>query len=194
MQAKIRPAKVDDARAIQRFADLNIGEGYYSVQELEDKLKQSISKDQMCSFVLEDQQDGSIQAFRLTFPPGRWSHGKGQGLLPGKWGVPLHEVAYFQSLFLAPAAAGQGWGPKLSLASIEVLERLSAKGIVTHSWVESPHQSSKRYLEKLGFKTVGFHSHYWYEVDYECTRCGRPCTCTAEEMFLKLPREKGAFE
>ena len=27
---------------------------------------------------------------------------------------------------------------------------------------------------------------YWKEVDYDCTRCGKPCVCTAEEMYLDI--------
>jgi ribosomal protein S18 acetylase RimI-like enzyme len=186
MRGIIRPVKLEDAPKLCRFADLAIGSGYYTESELKDKILQSEKDGKMCSFVLENEEDGSIHGLRLTFPPGKWSHGKGSGLLSSKWGVPSQDVAYFQSLFLSNQASGKGWGPKLSLASLAVLKNLGAKAVVTHSWVESPHQSSKKYLEKLGFKTVGLHPKYWQNVDYVCTICGKPCQCTAEEMILLL--------
>ena len=62
------------------------------------------------------------------------------------------------------------------------LDDLRASGagfVLTHSWKESPHGSSRRYLEKLGFRVVAEHVDYWAEVDYVCRRDGKPCRCTA---------------
>lgn len=188
MKLRIRPALIEDAPALKVFSDHSIGEGYYSVSELVTKLKQSVAKGKMCSFVLVDEDNGRIHGFRLSYPPQNWNAGKGSGLFVEKWGVPIESTAYFQSIFLSPAFTGSGWGPKLSIASIAVLAALGAKAIVTHSWLESPNQSSNKYLSRLGFVTVGLHPNYWYNVDYQCPLCGKPCTCTAEEMILKLEK------
>src|SRR5690606_15188381 len=118
--------------------------------------------------------------------PGKWNKGKGSKLSPHLWKVPIDRVGYFQSLFLHPNVTGQGWGQKLSLAAAQVMKQLKAEAIVCHSWVESPNNSSSRYLLKMGFQPVTRYPHYWIDVDYECTRCGKPCVCTAEEMILYL--------
>lgn len=182
----IRPAEIGDAAALLQFTDSVIGTGYFSKSELEDKIHQSALKSQMCSFVLEDIESKQILGLRLTFPHGKWQQGKGAGLYSDKWGVPIGKVACFQSLFLSPLITGQGWGPKLSNASLRVLRDLGALAVITQSWVESPHQSSKRYLERMGFQSIGIHPRYWYGLNYECPLCSRPCVCTAEEMLLLL--------
>ena len=64
---------------------------------------------------------------------------------------------------------------------------MECQAVVAHSWKESPNNSSMKYLEKLGFLPVGEHPLFWSEVDYDCTRCGKPpCQCTATEMILYL--------
>lgn len=186
MKLFIRPAEIRDAKALTVFADAFIGPGYYTEKELEEKIHQSEMNSVMCSFVLEDRESGQILGLRLTFPPGNWSHGKGSGLHTDKWNIPIENVGCFQSLFLSSEISGQGWGPKMSLTSLSALRRLGALAVVAQSWVESPYSSSRRYLERLGFKTVGFHPRYWYHLNYECPLCGRPCLCTAEEMLLIL--------
>ena len=45
---------------------------------------------------------------------------------------------------------------------------------------------SGRYLRAMGFELVKAHPLYWNKVDYVCTRCGKPCVCTAEEMIKYL--------
>jgi hypothetical protein len=75
---------------------------------------------------------------------------------------------------------------KLSDLSINIFRKLGAKGIITHCWKESPHNSSLRYLEKVGFKKIIEHPLYWIDVDYTCALDGKPCRCTAIEMELSL--------
>jgi GNAT superfamily N-acetyltransferase len=126
---------------------------------------------------------------RLTYPPGQWEHGKGHGLEPRKWPHAISETGYFQSLFLASDLQGHGWGGKISQAALAILKETGAKGVVCHSWKESPNNSSTRYLLKLGFTPVADHPLYWKDVDYNCTRCLKPpCQCTAQEMYLDLER------
>jgi ribosomal protein S18 acetylase RimI-like enzyme len=185
---QIRPFLEKDVAAVKKFTDEQIGVDYYSVPEHLENQKNSIaSTGEITSFILVDEtQNDKIVGLRLAFPPHNWAHGKGNKLRPDLWSFQPDEAAYFQSLFLAQEAQGQGWGPKLSDLSINIFRKLGAKGIITHCWKESPHNSSLRYLEKVGFKKIIEHPLYWIDVDYTCALDGKPCRCTAIEMELSL--------
>ncbi len=187
---RIRALTESDLPAVKAFTDLTIGKNYFSKQELQKSFEQSIANNStrqkiMCSFVLLNEKN-QMKGFRLAYPPGAWSKGKGAQLRPDLWKVPLQSAAYFQSLFLAPEVQGKGWGPKLSEAALEVFRSLGAKAVVTHAWKESPNNSSVRYLKKFGFEIVATHPKYWVDVDYHCVLDGKPCQCTAEEMIKYL--------
>lgn len=182
---KIRSATPSDIPRMKAFADTAIGADYYSVPELEKILQNSSLDGHQYTLLLEDEA-GDIRGIRITYPPGRWEKGKGKGLTPEKWGVPKDSVAYFQSLFIDLKLTGKGWGQKVSQESIKMLANTGAKAIATHSWKESPNDSSGRYLRGLGFHVINTHPLYWKDVDYVCTRCGKPCLCTAEEMLKIL--------
>lgn len=185
---QIRPFRQQDLEAIRLFTDHEIGAGYYSLDEIKDIFQRSEKNGVMCSFLLES-SDGKIKGVRISYPPGKWSHGKGKGLHSEKWPHSLSETAYFQSLFLSSEVQGQGWGGKISKEAIQALQQTGAKGIVCHSWKESPNDSSSRYLLKLGFELIAEHKEYWKDVPYNCTLCGKPpCKCTAQEMYLNLER------
>lgn len=181
---KIVPFDLSWVAGVKKLTDQEIGKNYYSLAELKDIVRRSIKNGHNTSFVLLD--DAQVVGVRLTYPPGQWSQGKGQVMDKALWPFALNETAYFQSLFLKESARNQGWGTLLSQHSIQVLRDLGAKGIVCHSWVESPGDSSRCYLKKLGFETLKVWPHYWKEVDYVCPRCGKPCLCSAEEMYLTL--------
>lgn len=182
---KIRRFSAADIERVKEFTDRAIGKNYYSENELLDILSRSELKGEVCSLILED-QNHTIRGIRITYPPGRWSHGKGKGLTPLKWKVALADAAYFQSLFVDTNLTGKGWGKTMSLEALKILKSLDTKAVVTHSWKDSPNDSSGRYLRSLGFEVVATHPLYWHEVDYVCTRCGKPCVCTAEEMIKYL--------
>lgn len=183
---QIRPLEISDLKAAKAFTDATIGANYYSESEWEEIFRKSMKDGRQCTLVLAD-DSSLIRGVRITYPPGNWQKGKGKGLHPEKWGVALEHVAYFQSIFLDPQITGGGWGRKMSLRAIEILRELKAHAIVTHSWKESPNDSSGRYLRSLGFEMVATHPLYWHDVDYHCAGCGKkPCVCTAEEMILKL--------
>ncbi|PWU18742.1 MAG: GNAT family N-acetyltransferase [Bdellovibrio sp.] len=194
----IRPVRRDDLPAIKGFTDREIGANYYSTAELELMFERSRLGDTRCTLILED-ESGEIRGIRITYPPGQWEHGKGEGLKPELWPFDLKSTAYFQSLFIAGDLRGQGWGGRMSAAAIRLLREAGVKGIVCHSWKESPNNSSTRYLQKLGFQMIAEHKEYWRNVNYQCTRCGNPpCRCTAQEMYLILhpwrlrrPRSEG---
>lgn len=183
----IREFQASDIEQVKIFSDLAIGAGYYSAQELTEIQKKSIAPNgQICSFLLIDETTQMVRGFRLAYPPGNWDHGKGQKLRPDLWPTALAETAYFQSLFISPDLQGQGWGPQLAEKSLQVFRGLGARGVVAHSWKESPNNSSYRYLKDLGFHEIIEHPLYWFDIQYQCTRDGYPCRCTAIEMHLKL--------
>lgn len=178
---EIRPLQRHDLVQVKEFTDQMIGVNYFTLKELDEVFAKSSRDGVMCSFVLVEKE--KIMGLRLAYAPGTWSKGKGSKLRPDLWNVPLDKVAYFQSLFLAPEAQGKNWGPRMSEAAIEAFRTLGAMAVVTHAWKESPNNSSIRYLSKFGFKSVATYPDYWIDVDYECTRDGKPCRCTAEEMI-----------
>lgn len=183
----IKPFLFEDIEAVKQFTDMEIGQGYYSLQELKENQKKSLGNNHTpCSFLLMHEGSNQVKGLRLSFPPGNWSHGKGSKQRSDLWPHSVEKTGYFQSLFLAQEVQGQGWGPKLSEKSIAAFKKLGALGIATHSWKQSPHNSSVRYLEKMGFKKIIEHPLYWVDVDYTCTLDGKPCHCTAVEMYLTL--------
>lgn len=182
----IRPYKIEDAEAVRDFADRNIGTGYFSLEETIEMVKMSQKNGVSTSFVLE--KDGVIKGIRLCFPPGKWIEKTGRNrIIPNLWQTPEDAVGYFKSLFISSDMQGGGWGPKLSAASIEALRQLQTQAIITHSWKESPNNSSVRYLQKMGFQIVGEHPLFWSKIQYDCTKCLKPpCQCTAIEMIYYL--------
>jgi len=182
----IRPYKIEDAEAVREFADKNIGAGYFTLEETIEMVKMSQKNGITTSFVLE--QNGVIKGIRLCFPPGNWIEKTGRDrIIPKLWNVPEESVGYFKSLFISDDFQGGGWGPKLSATSVDCLKLLGAQAIITHSWKESPNNSSVRYLQKMGFQIVGEHPLFWSKIPYDCTRCLKPpCQCTATEMIYYI--------
>ena len=98
----------------------------------------------------------------------------------------MADTAYFQSCFVDDRCMGKGIGRRLAWLAMDDLKRTGTRAVVAHSWKESPHGSSLRYLTRLGFQAVSEHLEYWKEVDYICRRCGQPCLCTAIEVVMDL--------
>ena len=183
----IRTFLQKDVELVKKFTDIEIGQGYYSAEELKDSQLKSVCEDgSISSLLLIDENTDQVKGLRLAFPPGKWTHGKGTKLRPDLWPYPLEKSAYFQSLFIAKELQGHGFGPMLSEKSIQILKNQGTLGIATHSWKESPHDSSVRYLKKMGFKKIIEHPLYWANVNYICPLDGSPCQCTAIEMYLEL--------
>ena len=183
MNLQIAPMQTEMIAAVKKFTDEQIGHGYYSPEKIAGILQRS----QGCSFVLID-ENGTIWGVRLTFPPGAWLDLPriGECIAPEAWPCGKEEAGYFQSLFLHPQVQKQGWGGRMSEASLKALKGLGARAVVCHSWKESPGNSSQKYLLKMGFKAVKEYENFWKPVDYTCTRCGKPCLCTAVEMVKPL--------
>lgn len=179
-----------DVATASRFIDRTLGPDYYPPDRMAADLERATAPDAegravVCAHIAEG-PDGAIVGFRIAFPPGRWSHGRGDGLTPERWPAPLARCGYFQTIVVDPAHSGHGLGGRLSRLALEALRALGTEVVITHSWLESPHNSSQRYLAGLGFEAVKRWPRYWMEVDYTCVRCGRPCLCTAVEMALDL--------
>lgn len=185
----IKPLETNDLPQVLKLADETIGQGYFSFEELQEIYELSLTPKGSCSFVLIDTLTQKVFGLRLTYPPGAWhqkekfSDGR---LAVNLWPSRPEKTAYFQSLFIHPLVQKMGWGPKLTEASIQVLKQVGTVAIICHSWKESPNNSSYRYLEKAGFRTLKEHKAYWSQVDYECPVCSRPCHCNAFEMVKEL--------
>ncbi|MBK26760.1 MAG: GNAT family N-acetyltransferase [Halobacteriovorax sp.] len=169
--------KESDIAEVISFFDRWSGKNFYTPEELQYVFELSNG----ASFIAR--VENKIAGVRLTHAPGEWSNAYKQ-ISPNKWKVPRAEVAYFKSLFVSSDFQKMGIGKTLSSMSIEVLKKLGAKAILCHSWAESPGNSSRIYLERMGFEAVEEHKNFWLEVPYECVRCKpRACTCTGVEMI-----------
>ena len=184
MDLTIRTMTPGDAARVSALADRLVGSAYYTPQLVAETLARTTTERGVFSYVAES--GDALVAFRFVMPPGRWEAGRGRGLSPGRWGVPLSETAYFQSCFVDDGFMGQGLGRRLGVRALMELKAHGAQAVVAHSWKESPHGSSLRYLRRLGFEAVTEHPRYWSEIDYVCRLDGKPCLCTAIEMILVL--------
>ena len=181
----IRSFMAEDIGQVKSFTDTWIGTGYYKEEELARVLEISTLNGRCCSYLAFDQE--KLVAVRLTFAPGTWAKDITRGLTPDSWKIPFEKMAYFKSLFVHEDYQGQGLGKSLSQKSIETLKEMGAQGILCHSWIESPGDSSRRYLKRMNFEQVAEHKEYWKPIDYLCTRCTpNPCVCTAAEMVYYI--------
>ncbi len=185
MSVTIRVMRPEDAPAVSALADRLVGQDYYPEPLVRAYLKRSRTPEATLSYVAEE--GDTLVAFRFVLPPGAWEEGRGKGLTPERWPAPLEDAGYFQSCFVDPACMGQGIGRLLAERAFEDLSRVGARLVVAHCWKESPHDSSRRYLTRLGFEAIAEHPDYWAEVDYLCGGCEQPqCVCTAIEMVRLL--------
>lgn len=180
MTPEFSPLTMDDLEEVISFFDIWSGKNYYKKPEMISIIERSKG----ASFVAR--VGGELAGVRLTHAPDCWLHEYTQ-VTPSKWKVKKEEVAYFKSLFVSSKFQKMGIGKSLSTKSIEVLKDLGAKGILCHSWLESPGNSSQIYLQNMGFSLVGEHEKFWYEIPYDCVRCSpSPCVCTGAEMIKYL--------
>jgi N-acetylglutamate synthase-like GNAT family acetyltransferase len=188
MGIEIRPLKENDLEKVRLFTDKWIGENYFSIEELQQIFMWSQKDGLTASFLAVEGE--TIAGARLTYAPGVWINPQTRGLSANLWQTNPKNMAYFKSLFVSGDYQQKGIGKSLSDQSIEVLKKMDAKAILCHSWLESPGNSSQRYLQKMGFDSVKEHEKFWYPIDYECTRCSpSKCICTAMEMIKYLREE-----
>ena len=185
MSIQIKNFSLKDLEKAKKFTDQWIGENYYALDELEEILEKSQLNGESASFIAEDK--GEIVGIRFSFAPGKWTGSFKKGLSFDLWKVEPSSMGYFKSLFVHGDYQGKGLGKSLSSKSLEVFKKMGAEGVLCHSWLESPGNSSQKYLFKMGFEKVKEHPKFWYEIDYTCTRCGvGKCICTAAEMVKYL--------
>lgn len=181
----ILPFEIQHVNQVQVFSDLWIGKNYFLEEDLVDLAKRSQFGGKNCSFLCFKNEE--LVGIRLSYAPGKWPEDLVGKSSPHKYKYPLDTVGYFKSLFLNEKFQGKGVGGKLSNLGIEKMREMKAKAIVTHCWLESPNQSSERYLSKLGFEPVNDIPLFWKDIDYLCSGCAiKPCKCTAREMILYL--------
>jgi GNAT superfamily N-acetyltransferase len=179
------PLEIEDLYILKDFTDKWIGENYFSINELEEILKKSKIQNLNCSF--KATVDNELAGVRLTLAPGTWITDSTRGLSIKDWKVPKEKVAYFKSLFISDKYQKLGIGKKLSNFSIECLKQMETEAIICHSWLESPGNSSQRYLKSFNFQPVKEYKAFWSSIDYECTKCSpTKCSCTAIEMVKYL--------
>jgi len=172
----------EDIADLLNFTDRWIGKNYFSSKELEEILDYSSVNEINTSLKAVSKSD-EIAGVRLTLAPGEWVSTM-RGLSTDLWRVHPNEVGYFKSLFISESFQKMGIGKELSKRSIEKLKELGAKAVICHSWLESPNNSSQRYLLSMGFEAVKEYREFWSEIDYHCTKCGpAKCMCTAIEMI-----------
>jgi predicted N-acetyltransferase YhbS len=184
MDVTIRAMTSADSAAVSALADRLVGDAYYTPEIVDETLRRATQEGQVYAYVAEGEE--GLMAFRFVLPPGHWDHGRGSALAPERWPAALTETAYFQSCFVAHEVMGQGIGRRLGHRALADLKASGARAVVAHSWKESPHGSSLRYLSRLGFMPVAEHAEYWVDVDYTCALDGKPCRCTAIEVVLDL--------
>lgn len=174
-----------DLPEIKSFCDFWIGPNYYQLPELQKSLAYSLKNNLNASFLVRN-NSSKVVAIRLTYAPGEWVY-SARGLTPHLWQSNPQKTAYFKSLFVHEDYQQLGLGRALSEASINVLLRMGAEAIICHSWLESPGNSSQKYLLKMGFNQINKHPKFWNPIDYDCPRCApKRCECTAIEMIKYL--------
>ena len=82
--------------------------------------------------------------------------------------------------------------------SIDVLKSLQVKGVVCHAWVESPNDSSQKYLSAIGFKPIHLYDKYWFEdrkivCRFDCWINSLLCPRREIEHFTRLVEWNGFF-
>jgi len=182
---KIHNLNEIDIIKVKQFTDQWIGKNYFSEIDLKKVVGLSIKDSYNASFLASE--DNELVGIRLTYAPGFWVNKFLEGISPDLWKVDQQKVAFFKSLFIKKDYQGKGLGKKLSNESIKVLKQMGAKAIVCHSWLESPNDSSRRYLHKMGFEKIKEYPQFWNDLNYECIRCSpKKCVCTAVEMIKYL--------
>ncbi|MEE2742979.1 MAG: GNAT family N-acetyltransferase, partial [Bdellovibrionota bacterium] len=155
MSIQIKNFNLKDLEKAKKFTDQWIGENYYALDELEEILEKSQLNGESASFIAEDK--GEIVGIRFSFAPGKWTGSFKKGLSFDLWKIEPDSMGYFKSLFVHGDYQGKGLGKSLSNKSLEVFKKMGAEGALCHSWLESPGNSSQKYLFKMGFEKVKEH-------------------------------------
>ncbi|MEO0337140.1 MAG: GNAT family N-acetyltransferase [Pseudomonadota bacterium] len=172
--------------AINVLGDQIFGDDYLLQIGLEDDWEKIAQLLHPVSMVVA--KESHICAVRISYPPGQWGHLMAyKKSHPELWPSPSEQVAYFKLSMVHPDHRNQGLGREMANLAVGSLKSLGAKGVVTHSWNESPGGSSAGYVNKLGFHKIAEIPGFWAEYIYSCLECNQdPCECTASEMYLAI--------
>ncbi|MFC0118380.1 GNAT family N-acetyltransferase [Pseudoalteromonas xiamenensis] len=182
---QIKPLTENYFDEVILLANLVHGDNYLDMDGLLDMIRKGTKSGLNACFVAVDDND-KIIGFRTTYAATQWSIDK--WCTPDKWPVNNDLMAYFKCSAIAPEAQGQGIGPKLLEASIDVLKQQGAKAGLAHLWMQSPGNAAVKYFTKAGGVLINTHHDRWLplclEDGYVCTICGNECHCQAAEMAI----------
>lgn len=180
----IKSFEIENIEEVRLFTDQWIGKNYFSSDELRQLRNKSIRDNLNASLLALS--DTELIGVRIALAPGSWIESN-MKLSPSYWGVAPERVGYFKSLFIHEKFRSLGVGSGLTESSKAILKQQGAKAIITHSWLESPNNSSQVYLLRHGFSEIARYPKFWEPLEYECVRCGpQRCQCTAVEMICHI--------
>ena len=185
-QISFRHLNSTDFPSLVQLSDSVFGKGYYTENSFL-KIKDLLTENnRTASWVAE--KDSLLVGFRIVFLPGSWlKHSAFKKSLKEFWGCSPDKTAYFKTVCIHKDFRRKKIGSQLANLAIQDLKSLHCKAIVTHSWDESYDNSSRQYLNSVGFKEVGPIPNFWHEEVYDCDVCqSKPCVCNATEMILRL--------
>ena len=104
--------------------------------------------------------------------------------------LAYHRLGFIKSVAVDQSARGQGVGSRLIAQALRRLQQERCTAVLTISWESGTGDASLGMFEALGFATLARIPEYWKtestEEDYDCPRCGHPCTCAAIFMLKTL--------
>ena len=163
---------------LQPFIDKWIGKDFFSKKDVEELVEQDIN------YVAFDRD--KLVGVRFAYLPDCW---ESKNVSPDKWKVPREQVARGGGIFVHGDYQKKGIGKTLEKRLCKALKEKGAKAICVHSWLESPNNSSQKFLLGNGYKNLKTYKDYYINAP-SCSRCEvtkeNPCSCSANEMIKYL--------
>lgn len=186
MNYSFRAISLHDIPKVLEFTNKWMGKNKFNKSQLRSSLLKSVKDDLCASFIAL--ANNEIVGVKISFAPGEWIDQEDEfSLSPHLWNLEKENVGYFKDMIIHTEHLGSEVAVQLSKMAIETQKLMGSQAIVSHSWVESPNNNSKNYLESLDFKPVNLHKNFWFFKEYKCRLCApRNCECTACEMIKVL--------
>ncbi|CCQ12833.1 Acetyltransferase, GNAT family [Pseudoalteromonas luteoviolacea B = ATCC 29581] len=182
---RIEPLTAPYFAEVLIIANVVHGDNYLDLAGLEAMLKKGTKNGLNACFVAIDDKN-QVVGFRTSYAAGQWPID--EWCTTNKWPVGANDMAYFKCSAILPKAQGQGLGPRLLSASIDVLKMQGAKAGLAHLWKQSPGNAAVKYFKKAGGQLINIHDDRWLPLcindGYVCTICGTECHCQAAEMAI----------
>ncbi|KAF7781409.1 hypothetical protein PRUB_b0613 [Pseudoalteromonas rubra] len=183
----ILPLNTTHYPAVIELGNLVHGENYIDLEGIRMMHQRGTQHGLNASFIAVDESH-RVVGFRTAYSAGQWPIDKWCSTT--LWPVDPMQMAYFKCIAIHPEAQGQGVGPKLLKASVDVLKQQGAKAGVAHLWMQSPGNAAVKYFSKAGGKLIKAHDDRWLDLSlyegYCCSVCGDECHCQAAEMVLEF--------